>query len=45
MVFPSICTENFSLLTELQRNEPWENIPLELHWLAVRSVKVSVIFA
>ena len=45
MVFPSICTVNFSLLTELQRHEPWENIPLEFHWLAVRSVQVSEIFA
>ena len=28
-------------LTELQRIESWENIPLEFHWLAVNSVQVS----
>ena len=31
-----------NLVTELQRIESWEDIPLEFHWLAVNSVKISV---
>ena len=41
-VSPLISTVTFDFLTELQRIESWENIPLEFHWLTVNSVKVSV---
>ena len=34
--------ETFDFFTERERIESWENIPLEFHWLAVDSVKVSV---
>ena len=34
-------SKTFDFVTELQRIESWENIPLEVHWLAVESVTVS----
>ena len=36
-------SKSFDFLTELQRSESWEDIPLEFHCLTVNSVKVSVI--
>ena len=42
-VSSNLNSKRFDFFTELQRFDSWENIPLEFHWLAVDSVKVSVI--
>ena len=41
-VSPDLNRKLFDFVTELQRIESWENVPLEVHRLTVDSVKVSV---
>ena len=41
---PKLLSRSVTFTAELQRGEPWENIPLEFSRLSIDSVKVSVAF-
>ena len=41
-VSSNLNSKRFDFITELQRFESWENIPLEVHRLTVDSVKISL---
>ena len=42
-VSPYLLSKLFDSVAELQRIKSWEDVPLQFDWLAVDSVKVSVI--